>query len=153
LHFFDYENEDDDEEDFNETLSVTRHPSPLQRLIHFPLVKKPFFRLKLPGLQDPGQPSVRPIHAQNSNAARRHAQVEKARLDAKPGRVRQQPDGKRIFKGLFNFPLGQRTIQLKGRIAPIKLHNELVVNRTPMQCIYNVFTHEHGYLSTTFMFS
>ncbi|HEX7576449.1 MAG TPA: hypothetical protein VF430_00265 [Verrucomicrobiae bacterium] len=138
------------------TRRATAHPSLvtcIQGLIHFPLVKEPFLRFKRPAVQDPDELSIRPIHAENSNAARRHSQVEKTRLNAKPRRIRQQPDGKRIFKGLFNFPLGQRTIQLEGRIVPIKLHNELTVNRTPMQCLYNVFTHGHDRLSTTFVFS
>ena len=129
---------------------VTRHPPPVphcshftrQRLVHFPLVKEPFFRLEHAGKQNADQPSVGPIYAEDSNSARRQAEVEKAGLHAEPRRVRQQPDGERILKGLFKLPLSQRTIQLKGRIVPIELHNELIVNSTPMQCVYIVFTHK-----------
>src|SRR5208283_2062491 len=126
-----------------------------QRPVHFPLVKEPFFRLEHAGKQNADQPSVGPIHAEDSNAARRQAQVEKAGLHTEPRRVRQQPDGERILKGLFNFPLSQRTIQLKGRIVPIELHNELTVNKTPMhmQCLYIVFTHRRYHLSSFFAFS
>src|SRR5208282_2991209 len=87
------------------------------------------------------------IHTKDTDAAGGHAEVEKARLHAEPWRVRLQPDGKGILKGLFYFPLSQRTIQLKGRIAPIELHSELIVNKTPMhmQCLYIVFTHGRLY--------
>jgi hypothetical protein len=50
-----------------------------------------------------------------------------------------------IFKRLFYFPLGQRT-KLKGRVIPIELHNGSVVNNSPMQCEYNVFTHWAGFV-------
>jgi hypothetical protein len=88
--------------------------------------------------------AVCPIHAENPDAAGGHSQIEKPRLHAKPRLVGQQPDGKRVFKGFFNFPLSQRTIHFKGRIIPIKLHGELIVFNTPMQCNYIVFTLEHG---------
>src|ERR1039457_4159146 len=122
----------------------------IQSPVQFPLIKEPFFRFKSAGAQPPRHPAVGPIHAANSDPARRHSQAEKARLHAKSRRVRQQPNGKRILKGLFNFPLSQRTIQLKGRIVPIELHIEITVNRTlmPMQCLYIVFTHRRCYLSS-----
>jgi hypothetical protein len=142
ISFFDFADEDADENDFLR-----------KSLIHFPLVKKSFFRFKHAGMQNADQPAVRPIHAENSFATGRHPQVEETRLHAKPRRVRQQPHGKRIFKRLFNFPLIQRTIQLKWRIIPIELHNGgLIVNNSPMHCDYNVFTHECKHLSIVFSF-
>jgi hypothetical protein len=85
---------------------------------------------------------VRPINTENPVPACRHAEVEKPRLHREPRRVRQQLDRERIFKRLFHFPLSQRTNQFKGRIIPIKLHFELFVCNSPMQCLYNVFTHD-----------
>jgi hypothetical protein len=126
----------------------SNHPSirssPGQRLVHFSLVKKPLFRLERTGVQNPDQPSVCPIHAENPDPAGGHSQIKKTRLNRKPRRVGQEPDGKRIFKGFLDFPLGQRTIQLKGRIVPIKLHGELVVIDAPIQCLYIVFTRGMG---------
>ena len=122
-----------------------------QRLIHFPLVKKPLFRRKRPRVQYPDGTAVRPIHAENPDTAGGQSQIEEPRLNAEPWRVRQQPDGKGIFKRLFNFLLSQRTIHFKGRIIPIKLHNELIVCRTPMQCDYIVFTLEHGFCQRFFV--
>jgi hypothetical protein len=115
-----------------------------KRLVHFPLVKKTLLRLECSSMQNADGAAVRPIHAKNSNAACGHPQIKKSRLHAESRRVGQQPDGKGIFKRLFNFPLSQRTIHFKGRIIPIKLHNELIVCRTPMQCNYIVFTLRHG---------
>ena len=111
-----------------------------ERLVHFSLVEKSFFRLEHAGVQDADGFSIRPIHAENADAARRHSKIEKARLKAEPRRVGQQPDCERVFKRLFNFPLIQRTIQIEGRIVPIELHIGLIVNNTPMQCDYIVFT-------------
>src|SRR5271154_1018669 len=114
LRFFCFEDqdEDDDENDFLR-----------QRLIHFPLVKKSFFRLERPRVQDADGFSVGAIHAGNPNATCRHSEVEKARLNAESRRVRQQPHSERILKRFLNFPLSQRTVQLERRIVPIELHN------------------------------
>ncbi|HVU08763.1 MAG TPA: hypothetical protein VHG89_09495, partial [Verrucomicrobiae bacterium] len=105
-------------------------------LVNLTLIKKSFFRLKNPCAQNPNQTAVGPINAKNTNAARRHSQIKKTRLHAEPGRVGQQSNCERVFKGFFNFPLSQRTIRFKRRVIPIELHNELAVNKTPMQCIY-----------------
>jgi hypothetical protein len=111
-----------------------------ERLVHFPLVEKSFFRLERTRVQNADGAAVRPVNAEDSESAGGHPQIEESRLHSKSRRVGQEPHGKRILKGLFNFPLSQRTIQLKGRIIPIKVHNGSVVNRTPMQCDYIVFT-------------
>jgi hypothetical protein len=121
-----------------------------ERLVHFPLVKKSFLRLERARVQNADGAAVRPVNAENPEATGGHPQIEESRLHAKARRVGQEPHGERILKGLFNFPLSQRTIQLKGRIIPIELHNGSVVNRTPMQCDYNVFTHGHDCLSMVF---
>jgi hypothetical protein len=138
----DFEDDNDDADD------VSR-----KRLVHFPLVKKTFFRRKRARVQNADGAAVRPIHAENPDAACGHSQIEEPRLHAKPRRIGQQPDGKRVFKGFLNFPLSQRTIHFKGQIIPIKLHGELIVFNTPMQCNYIVFTLEHDFcqrLSTFF---
>src|SRR5271170_4423317 len=112
-----------------------------KRLLNFPLVKKSFFRLELPRVQYPDRPAIGSINAENSDAGGRHSQIEKSCLRVESRRIGQQPDGKRILERLFDFALSQRTIQLKRRTIPIELHNELIVNKTPMLCNYNVFTH------------
>jgi hypothetical protein len=127
--FFEDEDEDGDENNFLR-----------ERLIHFSLVEKSLLRLERTGVQDADGFSIRPIHAENPDASRRHSKVEKARLKAEPRRVGQQPDCERILKRLFNFPLIQRTIQIEWRIVPIELHIGLIVNNAPMQCGYIVFT-------------
>src|ERR1035441_8537483 len=99
-------------------------------------------------LQPPNQPPVGAIDAHDADATRRHAEVEKPRLHAEPRRVGHQPHGKCVFKGLLNFPLIQRT-KLKRRVIPIELHNGSVVNKSPMQCEYNVFTHAGDLLSSS----
>src|SRR5580698_303811 len=50
--------DDEDEKDFLR-----------KRLVHFPLVKKSFFRLKHAGMQNADQSTVGPIHAENSGSA------------------------------------------------------------------------------------
>jgi len=131
-------------------MTPTGHPSPvtyIQSLVQLALVKKTLFRFERAGVQNPDQPAIRPICAENSDAARRHAEIEKPGLSAEARRVGQQPDGERILKGLFYFPLSQRTTHFEGRIIPIKLHIGLIVNKTPMQCDYIVFTHRCHVLS------
>src|ERR1035438_7420747 len=120
------------------TRTRTRRILSRQRLIQLPLVKKSLFRLERPGVQHADGFSVRAIDAENSQAARRHAEVEETCLNTKPRRVGQQLDRKWVFKRLFNFPLIQRTTQLKRRIVPIKFHSGLL--NTSMQCDYIVFT-------------
>src|ERR1019366_6214438 len=117
-------------------------------LPHFALVEETFFRLKRPRKHHPDLPSVGAIDAHDADATRRHAEVEKPRLHAEPRRVGHQPHGKCVFKGLLNFPLIQRT-KLKRRVIPIELHNGSVVNKSPMQCEYNVFTHAGDLLSSS----
>src|ERR1051325_10512871 len=111
-----------------------------QRLVHFPLVKKPLFRLELPRIEDPDLFSIGPIHTENPRPAGGHPQVEEPRLNGKPGGVRQYPQGKRVFKRLFYLSLRQRTIEIEGRIFPIKLHIELICkslgHAMSLQCIY-----------------
>ena len=113
-----------------------------QRLIHLPLIEESFFRLERPRVDDPDLLAVRPIHAEDPDAAGRHAQVEKPRLHRKPRRIRQQPDRKRIFKRFFYFSLRQRTIGIEGRIVPIKLHIgfNCILNAHAMSlhCIYTL---------------
>jgi len=121
-----------------------------QGLVHLPLVKEPFFRLKRPRVEHPHLFPVRSIYTEDSRAPRRHPQVEKPGLHRKPWRVRQQPHRKGILKGFFDFPLRQRAIEIEGRTIPIKLHSSLIVNVTPMQCLYIVFTHGVPILSTDF---
>src|SRR6185295_13018684 len=121
-----------------------------QRLIHFFLVEESFFRLERPRMYHPNLLAVRAVHTENPGSVCGHSQVEKPRLNRKPPRVRQQPHCKRILKGFFHFPLTQRTIQLEGRVIPIELHIELVVNNSPMQCIYYVFTHWRCFVSTSY---
>ncbi|MCU0784394.1 MAG: hypothetical protein MUF81_10195 [Verrucomicrobia bacterium] len=111
-------------------------------MIHLPLIEEPFFRFERARVQNPDLFSVGSIHTKDPDARRRHAQIEKPRLNREPARVWQQAYRKRIFKRFFDFSLAQRTIQLEGWIIPIKLHIELTANKTPIQCRYNVFTHE-----------
>src|SRR6266550_2012318 len=122
--------------------------SPRECLIQLALIKKSFFGLERPRVNHPNLFSIRSIHAENPDSASGHSQIEEPRLNREPRRIRQQPDGKGIFKRFFYFPSSQRAIELKGRIVPIELHFELIVNNTPMQCLYIVFTHGRSFLST-----
>src|ERR1019366_200326 len=81
-----------------------------QTLIHFPLIEEPFFGLERAGVKDAGLFSVRPIHAEDSIATRRHAQVEVTGLHRKPGRIRQEPDREGVFKRFFDFLQRQRAL-------------------------------------------
>src|SRR5665213_426332 len=65
-----------------------------KRLFHFPLIKKPFLRLERARVQNTDGTAVRPIHADDSDAAGGHSEIEKSRLHAKARRVGQQPHGK-----------------------------------------------------------
>src|SRR6266702_2469773 len=111
-----------------------------QVLVHFSLIKEAFIRHERARIDDANLFSVRPINTENANAAGRHSQVEKPGLDGEPRRIRQHAQCERVFKRFFDFPQGQRAIKIEGRIIPIKLHTSLIVNETPMQCIYIVFT-------------
>src|ERR1051326_1393655 len=93
-----------------------------QRLVQFALIEVLFFRIKRPRINDSDLFPIRPIHTEHANPALRPAQVEKTRLDRKPGRIRQQLPRKRVFKRLLDIPWRQRTIPLSRRVAPIKLH-------------------------------
>ena len=99
------------------------------------------FRLKWPGVNDPDLLAVGPVNTEDPDASCGHPQVEKPGLDRKPGRIRQQTDRERIFERFFDIPLRQRAAHIEGRISPIKLHKELIVNSSAMQCSYIVFTH------------
>lgn len=111
-----------------------------QRLVYLPLVEEPFLRLKLPGVNHSDLLPIRPIYSEDAHAANRHTQVEKPGLNRKPRRVRQQPNREGIFERFFDFLQRQRTIEIEGRIIPIKLHRGSIVYRSPMQCRYIVFT-------------
>src|SRR6267378_8671043 len=111
-----------------------------QRLVHLPLIEEPFLGLKLTRENHANLFPICPIYTEDPCARCRHPKVEKPGLHRKPRRIRQQPHRKWVLKGLFYFPLRQRTL-IEGRIIPIKLHNGLIVNSLPMQCLYFVFTH------------
>ncbi|MDB6022584.1 MAG: hypothetical protein JWQ04_2441 [Pedosphaera sp.] len=111
-----------------------------QRPIQFALVKKALFRFHGTGVDDPHLLPVRPINTEYSGPVGGHAQVEKPGLNRKPGCVRQQSHRKRIFKRFLNLLSRQRTVQIEGRVIPIKLHMKLIAFKTPTQCNYNVFT-------------
>jgi len=116
-------------------------------MVQFPLIKEPFFRFKNTGVQHPRH---RPLVRYTLKIPTPPADMPRLKKRActpnrgESGNSRWQTDPQR----LFNFPLSQRTIQLKGRIIPIELHIELIVNRTPMQCLYIVFTHKRHHLSS-----
>ena len=55
-----------------------------QRLIHLALVEESLLRLEHPGVQDTDGFAIRAINADNSDAARRHAQIEEPRLNPEP---------------------------------------------------------------------
>ena len=93
-----------------------------QSLVCFSLIEESFFRHERTGIDDPNLLSVRSIDTENADAAARHSQVEEPGLNSEPSGVRQQPNGKRVFKGLFNVLLRQRAFQTKGQIVPVKLH-------------------------------
>src|ERR1043166_3523270 len=119
-----------------------------QRLVHFSLVKKSFFGLEGPGVQHADLFSVGAIDAENADPAGGHTDVEKSCLDRKPRRIGQQLDRERVLERFFDFLQRQRTIEIEGRIIPIKLHTiGLIVYVTPMQCLYIVFTHWPGRVS------
>jgi len=112
-----------------------------QGLIEFPLVEESFFRLKGPGVDDADLFAVRAIDAEDAGAGAGHAQVKKAGLGSEAWRVGQEPNRKRILEGFFDFLQIQRAIEIERGVIPIKLHSSSIVNVSPMQCRYNVFTH------------
>jgi len=115
-----------------------------QRLVEFALVKEPFFRLELPGVNHADLLPVRAVNTEDPGSGTGNAQIEKPGLGREPRRVRQQPNREGIFERFFDFLQIQRAIEIEGRIIPIKLHIGSIVYRSPMQCRYIVFTHERN---------
>src|SRR6266404_2889910 len=112
-----------------------------KHLIELPLIEETLFGLKRSGMDDSDLLPVGPIHTENTSAASGHPQVKKPGLDRKSRRIRQYPHRKRIFERFFDLLQRQRTIEIEGRIIPIKLHTiGWNVFSTPMQCLYFVFT-------------
>jgi len=52
-----------------------------QRLVHFPLIEKPFLRLEWPGMDDSNLFSVGAIDGENPYTAHGHSEIEEPRLD------------------------------------------------------------------------
>src|SRR5215471_1834304 len=103
------------------TARITRFHRPAllrQSLFALPLIEEPFLRLKRPRMKHSNLLAVGSIHAEHSNAASRHPQVEKPRLNRKARRIRQHPQSKRIFKRFLYLTLRQRTVQIEGRVIP-----------------------------------
>jgi hypothetical protein len=122
-----------------------------QCLIHFPLIEKPLLRFEWPRADDPDLLPVGAINTEHPHPSGGHSQIEETRLNRKTRRIRQYPQRKRILERFFYLPLGQRAIEIEGRIIPIKLHIELFVNRSPMQCLYKVFTHRLYLVNSVFV--
>jgi hypothetical protein len=120
-------------------------------LVHFLLVEEALFRLERARMDNAYLFAVGPIDTEDAGPAGGHAEVEKPGLHRKPGRIRQQPYRERVFERFFDFLQRQRAIEIEGRIIPIKLHNGSIVFRSPMQCIYDVFTHGDHLVSTDFL--
>jgi hypothetical protein len=86
------------------------------------MVEKLFFRLERSGENDAQGFAVCAVDAENANTARRSAHVEVARLSGKAGAVWHEAEGKGILERFLDVLDGDRVVQAKGWIAPIKFH-------------------------------
>jgi hypothetical protein len=118
-----------------------------QGLVQFSLIEEPFFGLERSGEDNPDLPAVGPINTEDACACNRDAEVKKPGLGREPRGIGQQANREGIFERFFDFLQSQRTIEIEGRIIPIKLHRGLIVYRMPMQCLYNVFTHGNDFVN------
>jgi hypothetical protein len=112
-----------------------------QRLVHFLLVEEAFLRLEWAGEDHPDLATVGAVNTEYAGSICTNAQVKKPCLDREPRRIGQEPHRERILEGFFDFPQSQRAVKIEGRISPIELHVGLIVNKTPILCVYIVFTH------------
>jgi len=91
-------------------------------MVKLSLVEELLVLLERPGKDDLRLLAVGPKNRKYPLPACRNAQVEKPSLHRETRRVRQQANGKWVFKGLLNRLQRQGSIQVKWNTCPIEIH-------------------------------